>query len=290
VKPAPFEYHRPGSVREAVQLLDGYEGMARVLAGGQSLVPMLHMRLMRPAVIIDINRIPGLDQVAAAGAGTRLGALVRYSAIEHSPVIGERLPLLKTATRHIGDRQVRNRGTIGGSLSQADPTGEMPLVALALNATVHAVSVRGPRQIPVDEFLRGSYETSLEFDELVTEVVFPPAPQVCTLSEVTRKHNDFAVLGVAATGSPLSGGSWSGIRLALSGVAEHAVLVTRASALLEGAELAEDEIAAAADACQEVIDPPDDVRASAEYRRHLVGVHVRRVLRRMRDERGTLHG
>jgi carbon-monoxide dehydrogenase medium subunit len=289
VKPAPFEYHRAGSVEEAVQLLADYEGMARVLAGGQSLVPMLHMRLMRPAVIIDINRIPGLDQMAATGTGTRLGALVRYSAIEHSPVIGERLPLLKSATRHIGDRQVRNRGTIGGSLSQADPTGEMPLASLALNATVHAVSVRGTRRIPVVEFLRGSYETSLEFDELVTEIVFPPAPQVCMLSEVTRKHNDFAVLGVAATGSPLSSGSWSGIRLALSGVAEHAVLVPRASALLEGAELAEDEIAAAADACQEVIDPPDDVRASADYRRHLVGVHVRRVLRRMRDERGTLN-
>lgn len=148
MKPAPFEYKRAGSVAEAVQWLSDYEGMARLLAGGQSLVPMLHMRLMRPAVIIDINRIPELDRITAAGVGTRVGALVRYSTIERSPVIGERLPLLKSATHCIGDRQVRNRGTIGGSLSQADPTGEMPLVALALNATVHAVSVRGNVRSP----------------------------------------------------------------------------------------------------------------------------------------------
>lgn len=290
MKPAPFEYKRAASVGEAVQWLADYEGMARVLAGGQSLVPMLHMRLMRPAVIIDVNRIPELDRIAAAGAGTRVGALVRYSTIERSPVIGERLPLLKSATRRIGDRQVRNRGTIGGSLAQADPTGEMPLVSLALDATVHAVSVRGERAIPIEEFLRGSYETSLELDEMVTAITFPPAPQVCTLSEVTRKHNDFAVLGVAATGTPVAGGCWSGIRLALAGVAEHAVVVSRAAELLEGAQLDDAEISAAADACQEAIDPPDDIRATAEYRRHLVAVHVRRALRRMRDDRGALHG
>jgi carbon-monoxide dehydrogenase medium subunit len=290
VKPAPFEYRRAESVEEAVTLLSEYDGMARVLAGGQSLLPMLHMRLMRPALIIDINRIPGLDRIAAAGAATRIGALVRYSALERSPVIGERLPLVTSATRRIGDRQVRNRGTLGGSLSQADPTGEMPLVSLALGATVHAASVRGTRRIPVEEFLRGSYETSLAFDELVTEVAFPPAPQVCTLSEVTRKHNDFAVLGVAVTATPRDHGCWSGVRLALSGVADHAVVATRAGELLEGTVLSDAEIAAAADACQDVIDPPDDVRASADYRRHLVGVHVERALRRIRDERGALHG
>jgi aerobic carbon-monoxide dehydrogenase medium subunit len=290
VKPAPFEYHRATSVEETVKLLSEYEGMARVLAGGQSLVPMLHMRLMRPALIIDINRVPGLDRIAAAGADTRIGALVRYSSLERSPVIGERLPLMMSATRRIGDRQVRNRGTIGGSLSQADPTGEMPLVSLALSATVHAASIRGVREIPIEAFLVGSYETSLALDEIVTEVTFPPAPQVCTLSEVVRKHNDFAVLGVAVTATPLDGGCWSGVRVALSGVDENAVIVARAGELLEGTELSEAAIAAAADACQEVIDPPDDVRASADYRRHLVGVHVARALRQIRAERGPWHG
>jgi carbon-monoxide dehydrogenase medium subunit len=277
-------------VEEAVTLLADYDGMARVLAGGQSLVPMLHMRLMRPALIIDINRLAGLDRIAAAGAGTRIGALVRYSTLERSPVIGERLPLLMSATRRIGDRQVRNRGTLGGSLSQADPTGEMPLVSLVLNATVHAESVRGTRRIPIGEFLQGSYETSLAFDELVTEVEFPPAPQVCTLSEVTRKHNDFAVLGVAVTATPVADGVWSGVRVALSGVADHAIVATGASELLEGTGLSDDAIAAAAASCQDVVDPPDDVRASADYRRYLVGVHVERALRRIRDERGPLHG
>lgn len=125
---------------------------------------------------------------------------------------------------------------------------------------------------------------------MVIAVTFPSAPSVCTLSEVTRKHNDFAVLGVAATGSPVADGRWSGIRVALAGVAEHAVIVPRATELLQGATLADDEISAAADACQAVIDPPDDIRASAEYRRHLVGVHVRRALRKMRDDRGALYG
>jgi aerobic carbon-monoxide dehydrogenase medium subunit len=290
VKPAPFEYRRAESVQEAVTLLAEYEGMARVLAGGQSLVPMLHMRLMRPALIIDINRIPGLDRITTAGAGTRVGALVRYSTLERSPVIGERLPLVMSATKRIGDRQVRNRGTLGGSLSQADPTGEMPLVSLALDATVHVASVRGSRQIPIGEFLVGSYETSLAPDELVTEVQFPPAPQVCTLSEVTRKHNDFALLGVAVTATPLDGGGWGGLRVTLSGVADHAVLAARAGELLEGTELSDDVIGAAAEASREGIDPPDDVRASADYRRHLVGVHVERALRRIRDDRGALHG
>jgi CO/xanthine dehydrogenase FAD-binding subunit len=195
-----------------------------------------------------------------------------------------------SATKRIGDRQVRNRGTLGGSLAQADPTGEMPLVSLALEATVHVASIRGTRRIPVTEFLVGSYETSLAPDELVTEVEFPPAPQVCTLSEVTRKHNDFALLGVAVTARPLEGGGWSGVRVALSGVADHAVLAARAGELLEGSDLSEDVIAAAADACRDVIDPPDDVRASADYRRHLVRVHVERALRRIRNDRGPLHG
>src|ERR1700759_1083320 len=140
VKPAPFEYRRAESLEEAVTLLADYEGLARVLAGGQRLGPMLSLR---PALIIDINRIPGLDRIAAAGAATRIGALVRYSSLERSPLIGERLPLVMSATRRIGDRQVPNRGSLGGSLSQADPTGEMPLVSLALNATVCALSVRG---------------------------------------------------------------------------------------------------------------------------------------------------
>src|ERR1700755_2103797 len=209
VKPAPFEYRRAESLEEAVTLLADYEGLARVLAGGQSLVPMLSMRLMRPALIIDINRIPGLDRIAAARAATRIAALVRYSSLDRSPLIGERLPLVMSATRRIGDRQVRNRGTLGGSLSQADPTGEMPLACLALDATVVASSVRGRREIPIDEFLFSSYATTLEPEEMITEIRFPMASDRFAFFERSRKHNDFAVINVAVVGRRGDDGRWS---------------------------------------------------------------------------------
>ncbi|MCD6728140.1 MAG: xanthine dehydrogenase family protein subunit M [Solirubrobacteraceae bacterium] len=288
MKPSPFRYARPASAQEAVALLSQWEGLARVLAGGQSLVPMMHMRLVRPALIVDVNRISGLDRIVTTGSETRVGALVRYSALEDSALIAERLPLLTTATRHIGDRQVRNRGTIGGSLCQADPTGEIPLVALALGARVVALSVRGEREIPVAELIEGSYATTLAFDELVTEIRFPPAPESCTMVEVTRKHNDFAVLAVCALGDPQTGGRWTGVRIALGGADETPVLMTQAAMMLDGTTLDDGLIDAAAEHCSAAVDPPDDIRASAEYRQHLVGEHVRRALRRLREERVTV--
>jgi len=290
VKPAPFEYIRAESVSGAVTALAEHPGSARLLAGGQSLVPMLHMRLMRPAVIVDINRVPGLDQISDRGDHITVGPMVRYSTIERSPLVAKRLGLLAHVTRHIGDRQVRNRGTIGGSLAQADPTGEMPLACLALDAAVVAATREGRREIPIGEFLHGPYMTALGLDEMIIELRFPGPAREFAFREIVRRHNDFAVLAIAATGVRSAGGTLSGVRVAIAGIDDHAVLVHEAGTLLEGGALDDERIAAAARACADAADPPSDVRASAEYRRHLVGVHVPRVLRALRAGGSDGHG
>ncbi|HMJ33510.1 MAG TPA: xanthine dehydrogenase family protein subunit M [Baekduia sp.] len=282
MKAAPFEYVKPATVDEALLALDEHLGMARVLAGGQSLVPMLGMRLMRPSALVDINGLgEELGQIEARGAETVIGALVRYADIETSPVVSERLPLLRHVVRFIGDRQVRNRGTIGGALAQADPTGEMALACLVLDATIVACTLEGERDIPAAEFFAGSYASVLEAEELLVAVRFPPAPDHCRFFERGRKHNDFAVLSVAAAGSVGEDGAWTGVRLALGGVNDRPMLAAAAAAALEGRRWDDDVIDHAAALAMEVVDAPDDVRAGAAYREHLVPIHVRRVLREL---------
>ena len=282
MKPAPFAYNRPGSVAEAVSHLADHDGQARVLAGGQSLVPMLNMRLWRPAALVDINELDELDEISVDGDRTVVGALVRYATVERSALVAERLPLLARIVPHIGDRQVRNRGTIGGALVQGDPTGEMPLACLVLGAAVSATGPQGTRRIPLADFYAGSYATVLDPGELVTAVEFPAHPEHAAFAELCRKHNDFAVLSVAATGSRDADGRWADVRIALGGVADTPVLARAAGAGLAGTRLTDDDLDEAAQAALDVVDPPTDVRASAEYRRHLVPVYVRRVLTELR--------
>lgn len=284
MKSAPFSYVRPGSVEEALQILDEHAGAARILAGGQSLAPMLQMRLMTPSALVDINRIRGLDEVQAAGSATVFGPLVRYATIERLALVSERLPLLQHVVRYVGDPQIRNRGTIGGSLAQADPTGEIPLACLALDATIVAASVSGTREIATDDFLLGSYVTALEPEEMITEIRFPLAPERFAFLERSRKHNDFAVINVAVVGRRNGAGRWSDLRIALGGVNDRAVLAADAARLLDGTALEDDVIAQAAQAALAVVDPPSDVRASAEYRLHLVPVYVRRALTMLRED------
>jgi carbon-monoxide dehydrogenase medium subunit len=282
VKAAPFEYVKPASVDEALQALDEHLGMARVLAGGQSLVPMLGMRLMRPSALVDINGlVEELGQIEARGSETVIGALVRYAAIESSPVVSERLPLLRHIVQFIGDRQVRNRGTIGGALAQADPTGEMALACLVLDATIVASTLQGEREIAAADFFAGSYASVLEAEELLTAVRFPLAPDHCHFFERGRKHNDFAVLSVAAAGSIGADGAWTGVRLGLGGVNDRPVLAEAAAAALDGRRWDDAVIDEAASLAMDVVDAPEDVRASAAYREHLVPIHVRRVLREL---------
>ena len=281
MKPPRFEYVVAASTAEAVAALQQYDGNARVLAGGQSLVPLLNMRLLRPAAVIDINRIPGLDAIAEDGDVVRIGALARHSTVERSPVVARRLPLLAEAVTFVGDRQVRNRGTLGGTLAQADPAGELPLVALALDATIGVIGPGGARQIRAVDFFLGPYTTALDPADVIVDVAFPaPAGAVGAIAEHTRRHGDFAVVSVAATGRRGADGTWTGVRLALGAVSDRPVFAERASMLLSGTRLEADRVRAAGEACVAAADPGSDVRASAEYRRHLAGVLTARALSR----------
>ena len=281
MKPPPFQYHDPKTLAEAVGLLGKLDN-AKLLAGGQSLMPMLNMRLIRPDALVDVNGLRELAEIRPAPGSTALGALVRYSAIESSPLIAERLGLLTAMVRYVGDRQVRNRGTIGGSLVHGDPTGEMPLACLVLGAVIKATGPAGSREVPVADLYQGSYATVLEPAEVVTEVVFPSASRFFAFSEQCRRHNDFAVVSVAAVGDRQPDGTWTGVRIGLGGVADQPVLAAAAGEVLSGSRLSDESITEAAEAAAELADPPSDVRASAQYRRHLVPVYVRRVLTELR--------
>jgi len=282
MKAADFIYHRVTDVAEAVRYLEDYDGGARVLAGGQSLAPMLNMRLWRPAALIDINGLGELAGIEAEGEGARIGALVRHAEVEDSSLVAERLPLLAAMVRYVGDRQVRNRGTIGGSLVQGDPTGEMPLACLVLGAEIGVSGPNGSRTIAMEEFYAGAYAARIEAEELLTEIRFAKHPPHYAFHEFCRRHNDFAVLSVAVTGEVSDDGSWRNIRIGLGGVHDTPVLAKDSMAALEGGTLTDAEIAAAGEAALGAIEPPSDVRASAEYRAHLVPRYVARALKDLR--------
>lgn len=278
MKAADFLYHRPQSVAQAVQLLSEYGGTARILSGGQSLMPMLNMRLWRPAALIDIGSVPGLDTIEVKGDETVLGARFGYSRIETDPIVANRLPLLARMILSVGDRQVRNRGTIGGALVQADPTGEMALGALMLGAKIQVQGAKGTRAIAAEDFFLGSYSTAIDPEELLVSITYPRHPDHFAFAEVTRRHNDFAVVSVAVAGDVDEAGCWRGLRVGLGGVDETPVLARRAMEAGEGTTLDTETIAAMAVTAAEDINPPDDIRASARYRRHLTRVYLTRML------------
>ena len=267
MKPAPLEYLAAATAEEALAALARFGGNARLLAGGQSLVPLLNMRLLRPTAVIDINGIPGLGGIAVGDGVVRVGALVRYSALEASAVIRERVPLLAHAVPFVGDRQIRNRGTLGGALCHADPAGEMALCAVTLGARLRIVGSAGRRELDAVEFPDGAG----------TEAV---------VVEHARRHGDFAVVSVAATGRPAPDGSWRWIRIGLGAVADRARYARRASEGLSGTRLGPADVEAAAARCLEEADPASDVRASAEYRRHLIPILVERALTELARRRG----
>lgn len=279
MKPAPLEYLAALTVEEALAALARFDGNVRLLAGGQSLVPLLSMRLLRPTAVVDINRIPGLDRIVAADGVVRVGALARYSALEASPVIRERVPLLAKAIPFVGDRQIRNRGTLGGALCHADPAGEMALCAVTLGARLRIVGHSGLRELDAQAFFQGPYTTALEPNEMLETVEFPDgAGTEAVVVEHARRHGDFAVVSVAATGLRAPDGSWRWMRIGLGAVADRARYARRASEGLAGTRLQPADVTAAAARCLEEAEPTSDVRASAEYRRHLVPILVERAL------------
>jgi aerobic carbon-monoxide dehydrogenase medium subunit len=280
MKAAAVAYRRVSTLPEALDFLAG-DADARVLSGGQSLLPMLNMRLLRPDILLDITELPELRTVHEHDGVLSLGALVTYRELERSALIAAQAPLLSQAVRHVGDLQVRNRGTVGGSIAQADPTAELPLACLVLDGRVTVVSVRGSRQVNLADFLLGPYETALADDELVTEVQVSTGPGRSAFAEATRRHNDFAIVSAAAAGVVAADGRIEQLSAGLGGVADTVVLVPGAAAAVTGQRPDEEVLAAAVEICQSEISPMSDIRASADYRRHLAGEYFRRVVLEM---------
>ena len=282
MKPAPFAYHRPATLEEAFELLERYGSDARILAGGQSLVPALNLRLATPAALIDINRLPGLDRIHLASDGLVMGALARQHAVEHSPLVAQHAPLIAHAMPHIGHLAIRTRGTVGGSLALADPAAELPACAVALGATLRAARRAGVREIPAARFFRGIYTTALEPGEILTEVVVPAIQPGwrSAFDELARRHGDYALVGLAAH-CRVSNGAVAEARLVLTGVGLTPVRAARAEAALAGRRPEAGVLAEAARAFDTDLDPPSDVHASAALRRHLARVLLGRVLTRL---------
>jgi len=285
MKPAPFAYHRPSTLEEAFDLLDRYGGEGRILAGGQTLVPALNMRLATPRAVIDINRLPGLDEVDIGPAGLMIGALARLDALERSPLVARHAPLIAQALPHVAHLAIRTRGTFGGSLALGDPAAELPACALALAATMRATSRRGRREIPAAEFFRGIYTTALQPGEVLTTVVVPPlaAGWRSGFDELARRHGDYALVAVAAH-VRVAEGTVAEARLAFAGVGPTPVRATSAERALAGSRIDERLLGEVARLVAEDLDPPSDVHASAALRRHLAGVLTRRVVSRLLPE------
>lgn len=294
MKPASFRYHAPETLEEALDILAEDPWEAKILAGGQSLIPAMNFRLAQPTVLVDLNRIAELAYVRPADeGGLRIGAMTRQSAVESHPLVAERAPLVHETMPHIAHPQIRNRGTFGGSIAHADPASELPAVARVLDATLCARSRDGgERSIPSSDFFFGLLTTALEPGEVLTEVLLPPPPPRtgCAFDEMARRHGDYALVGVAASVTLGDDGRCADARVGLLSVGEGPVLAAGAAEALIGEEPSVDRVAAAAKiAAQADIDPPSDLHASAAFRRHLVRVLVRRVVERA-VERARLAG
>ena len=281
MKPPAFAYHRPGTVEEALALLAEH-GDAKPLAGGQSLVPTMNFRLAQPAVLVDLNRLDALAGIAPSDGGVRLGAMARQRAVERSALVAARAPLLAEALPFVAHPQIRNRGTVGGSLAHADPAAELPAVMVALQARFILRSAAGERTLDAERFFTGLFATALEPGELVAEVELPAptAGSGSAFEEVARRHGDYALVGVAVQVALDGGGRCAHARIALLSVGDGPTLAPGAAAALAGQLPTPEAIRAAADAVNADLDPPSDIHASAAYRRQLARVLTRRALTR----------
>jgi len=275
LKPAPFRYARPQNLADAVELLASAGDDVKILAGGQSLVPMLNLRLVRPAVLIDLNGVPGLDHITSSpSGGLAIGALVRHAALAGSAVVVERAPLLAEAARHVGHPAIRHRGTLGGSLAHADPAAELPAALVALGAELRLHGRRGARTIQASEFFLGLMTTALAADEILLEIRVPRQGPGWGFAEVVRRAGDFALAGVVALVARAGpSGPCESARVVGFGVGDRPLRFAAAEEILtspsrDPSAALTQAAAAAAGTC----DPPDDVHASAEYRRHLAAV------------------
>lgn len=278
--PASFEYHAPTALDEACSLLGSLGEGAKVIAGGQSLIPLMKLRFAAPESLVDINRVPGLDQLVEGEGGLQIGALVRHKDCERSELLRGRYRLIGDAAPLISDPIVRNRGTVCGSLAHADPQGDWGAVMLAARATVVARSTAGERAIPIDELFEGPFTTSLRPDEIVTEVRVPDPGQRAsgTYLKLERKVGDFATAAVAVQLS-FSDGTVSEAGIALTAVGPRNMRASAAEQALVGSELRDEKIAEAARLAAEAAEPQADHRGSVEYKRNVVRVYTERGLR-----------
>ncbi|HWZ10191.1 MAG TPA: FAD binding domain-containing protein [Xanthobacteraceae bacterium] len=279
MKPAPFDYIAATSVdMAAAALADGGDD-AKIIAGGQSLVPLLNFRLLRPSILIDINRIESLAFISETATDIRVGALTRQYQLETSPVIARHLPVLSCAMTHVAHLAIRNRGTIGGSLAHGDPAAELPMMALLLDAELHIGSVAAARITAARDFFLDALTVDLNAGEIVTEIALPKLPPQTGwgFAEVSRRRGDFALAAAAAT-LAVAAGAIVEARIALSGIGRTAVRAATAESLLVGHALEPPLVSQAIEAVRAAIEPDTDLHASADYRRHLAGVLTGRAL------------
>lgn len=280
VKPPPFDYVAPPSVEEALAALAEAGEDAKLLAGGQSLVPLLALRLARPTVLVDLGRVGDLDRIEDEGATVTVGAMVRERVAERAALVADKVPLLAAALPLIGHPAIRNRGTVGGSIAHADPAAELPAVAVALDAELVVRSLRGQRTVPAADFFEGFLTTALGPDEALVAVRFPVAPPGTGVAfvEAARRHGDFAMVGAAASVTADEDGRVTDARLVLIGVSDTPLRRPEAEQTLVGASLGSAPLDEAAAAAGDGLAPPSDLHGTSAYRRHLAGVLSRRAL------------
>lgn len=278
MKPAQFEYLRAESVAEAVAALRDQAGEGKIIAGGQSLVPMLNFRLLKPTLLVDITGIAELKFLEETpGGGLKIGALTKHHTLETSPLVKKLFPVLSEAMSHVAHLAIRNRGTIGGSLSHADPAAELPLMAMLLDARIRTASPSGGRTIAAAEFFVAALTTCLDESEIIVEVELPAlTPKTgWGFEEISRRSGDFALAAVAML-LTAADGRVSSAKIAMMGVAETPLRATRAEGLIKGRAVDETLLGELATAVMDACEPNTDLHASADYRRHLVGVLARR--------------
>jgi len=280
--PAPFEYHVPSTVAEAISLLGSFQDDAKIIAGSQSLVPMMKLRLVQPKHVIDLRKVPGLTGISESDGALTIGALTTHREIEASELVRSRIPMLAEAAGGIGDAQVRNLGTIGGSLSHADPAADWPAATCALDSSVRIAGPRGERNVPVEQFISGPLTTTLEPNELVIQirVPLPVARSGSAYEKLPHPASRFAIVGAAVALTLDGRGSVQGARVALTGLASKVTRAFRVEKALEGAAPSPAVLDAAAEKAAEGLELRADGIGSADYKAHLAAVYTERALRR----------
>ena len=285
MKAAVVEHVRAGSLDEVFAALAGGGVDAKIIAGGQSLVPILNMRLAAPGLLVDLAGVPGLDGIAGHGGGLRIGAMARHRDVANSQLVAAHAPLIAQAMPHVAHAAIRNRGTFGGSLAHADPAGELPACALALEAVINAESAAAGRAIAAQDFFAGTYETALTHGEVLVSVDIPAlgAGDRCAFAELARRRGDYAMVGLAAKAT-VSDGHIAGARLVFFAVSDRPLLATNAAAAIEGLKLGPAAIAAGQKALGGDLGGIfGDLHTSADAKRHLAGVLLGRVLRQLAE-------